>query len=233
MPSATHRWSSSAVSCRKGSARIVVKLESSNPTGSMKDRVAKAMIERAAGDGRLPPGGTVVEYTGGSTGISLGLICAALGYKAHFVTSDAFSDEKLHTMRAYGAELTIIPSDQRKITEQLIKAMMARAEEISRLPDHWFCNQINNRDGEAGYHSMGEEMWLQSGDVSMRSCRRWAPRIPSTVRACLASSQSARARGGGRAGGVRGARGQASRLAQDRGNRHRVHTLALAARRSE
>ena len=147
-----------------GSARIVVKLESSNPTGSMKDRVAKAMIERAAADGRLPAGGTVVEYTGGSTGISLGLICAALGYKAHFVTSDAFSDEKLHTMRAYGAELTIIPSDRKRITEQLIKAMMAKAEEISRLPGHWLCNQINNRDGEAGYHSMGEEMWAQAGE---------------------------------------------------------------------
>ena len=129
----------------------------------MKDRVAKAMVERAAADGRLPAGGTVVEYTGGSTGISLGLICAALGYKAHFVTSDAFSDEKLRQMQAYGAELTLIPSDGGKINEQLIKAMMAKAEELSRRPGHWYCNQINNRDGEAGYHSMGEEMWTQSG----------------------------------------------------------------------
>jgi cysteine synthase A len=145
------------------SARIVVKHEPSNPTGSMKDRVAKAMVERAAADGRLPAGGTVVEYTGGSTGISLGLICAALGYKAHFVTSDAFSDEKLRQMRAYGAELTLMPSDGGKINEQLIKAMMAKAEELSRRPGHWYCNQINNRDGEAGYHSMGEEMWTQSG----------------------------------------------------------------------
>ena len=146
-----------------GSARIVAKLETSNPTGSMKDRVAKAMIEGAAADGRLPPAGTVVEYTGGWTGSSLGLICAALGYKAHFVTSDAYREEKLHTMRAYGAELTIIPSDQGKVTEQLIRAMMARAEELSRRPGHWFCNQINNRDGEAGYHPMGEEMWTQAG----------------------------------------------------------------------
>jgi cysteine synthase A len=146
-----------------GWARIVVKHEPSNPTGSMKDRVAKAMVERAAADGRLLPGGTVVEYTGGSTGISLGLICAALGYKAHFVTSDAFSDEKLRQMQAYGAELTIIPSERGRINEQLIKAMMAQAEELSRRPRHWYCNQINNRDGEAGYHSMGEEMWTQSG----------------------------------------------------------------------
>src|SRR5882672_1243848 len=147
----------------RDSARIIVKLESSNPTGSMKDRVARAMIEAAVADGRLRPGGTVVEYTGGSTGISLGLICAALGYKAHFVTSDAFSDEKLDTMRAYGAELTIIASEQRKITGQLIRAMMARAEELSRQPGHWLCDQVNNRDGEAGYHAMGEEMWTQAG----------------------------------------------------------------------
>ena len=146
----------------KGSSRVVVKLESSNPTGSMKDRVAKAMVEAAITDGRLPPGGTVVEYTGGSTGISLGLICAALGYKAHFVSSDAFSDEKLDTMRAYGAELTLIPSEERRITAQLIKAMMAKAEEISREPGHWFCNQINNADGEAGYHAMGDELWTQT-----------------------------------------------------------------------
>jgi cysteine synthase A len=146
-----------------GSARVVAKLESSNPTGSMKDRVAKAMIEAAVADGRLRPGGTVVEYTGGSTGISLGLICAALGFKAHFVSSDAFSDEKLDTMRAYGAELTLIPSDHRRITGQLIKAMMAKAEELSRRPGHWLCNQINNTDGEAGYYAMGEELWTQAG----------------------------------------------------------------------
>jgi len=80
------------------SARIVVKLESANPTGSMKDRLAKMIIESAAKDGRLEPGGTVVEYTAGTTGISLALVCAALGYKSHFVFSDAFSDEKRYTM---------------------------------------------------------------------------------------------------------------------------------------
>src|SRR6185436_7691354 len=87
-----------------GSARIVAKLESANPTGSMKDRLGRALIEHAAADGRLTPGGTVVEYTAGTTGISLALVCAALGYKAHFVFSDAFSDEKRFTMRAFGAE---------------------------------------------------------------------------------------------------------------------------------
>lgn len=146
-----------------GSARVVVKLESSNPTGSMKDRVAKAMVEAAIADGRLKPGGTVVEYTGGSTGISLALVAAALGYKAHFVSSDAFSEEKLLTMRAYGAQLTLVPSDQRKINAALIQAMIARAKELAQLPGHWLCNQIGNVDGEAGYHSLGEEMWAQSG----------------------------------------------------------------------
>ena len=117
-----------------GSARIIAKLESANPTGSMKDRVARAMVERAAADGRLPPGGTVVEYTAGTTGISLALMCAARGYKAHFVFSDAFSDEKRRTMRAYGAQLTDVVSDKKRITEQLIKAMIAMATEISRRP---------------------------------------------------------------------------------------------------
>jgi cysteine synthase A len=146
-----------------GSARIVAKLESANPTGSMKDRVARSMVEHAAADGRLPPGGTVVEYTAGTTGVSLALICAARGYKAHFVFSDAFSQEKRLTMRAYGAELTDVLSDKKRINEQLIKTMIATAGEISRRPGHWYCDQLNNRDGEAGYHALGEELWEQSG----------------------------------------------------------------------
>lgn len=146
-----------------GCARIVAKLESTNPTGSMKDRMARAIVERAAADGRLPPGGTVVEYTAGTTGISLALVCAALGYKTHFVFSDAFSDEKRYTMRAYGAEITDVPSDNKKITEQLIKTMIATAGDISRRPGHWWADQLNSHDGEVGYHSLGEEIWRQTG----------------------------------------------------------------------
>jgi cysteine synthase A len=146
-----------------GAARVVAKLESANPTGSMKDRVAFAMVASAAADGRLPPGGTVVEYTAGTTGISLALISAARGYKAHFVFSDAFSNEKRWTMRAYGAELTDVASDHGSITARLIKSMIAAAGEISRQPGHWWCDQLNNRDGEAGYHPLGEELWAQSG----------------------------------------------------------------------
>ena len=128
----------------------------------MKDRVARAMVEQAAADGRLGPGGTVVEYTAGTTGVSLALICAARGYKAHFVFSDAFSEEKRYTMRAYGAELTDVLSDNKRITERLIKGMIAKAAEISRRPGHWYCDQLNNRDGEAGYHPLGEELWEQA-----------------------------------------------------------------------
>lgn len=147
-----------------GSARVVAKLESANPTGSMKDRMAQALVQRAAADRRLSPGGTVVEYTAGTTGISLALVCAALGYKAHFVFSDAFSDEKRYTMRAYGAEITDVLSDNKKITEQLIKRMIATAGEISRQPGHWWCDQLNNHDGEVGYHPLGEEIWQQTGE---------------------------------------------------------------------
>ena len=146
-----------------GCARVVAKLESANPTGSMKDRVARAMVDQAAADGRLPPGGTVVEYTAGTTGVSLALICAARGYGAHFVFSDAFSEEKRRTMRAYGAELTDVPSDSKRITEQLIRTMIATAGEIARRPGHWYCDQLSNRDGEAGYYSLGEELWEQAG----------------------------------------------------------------------
>src|SRR4029077_987646 len=97
-------------------------------------------------------------------GISLAFVCAALGYKAHFVYSDAFSVEKRFTMRAFGAEITDVPSDDKKITSQLIKAMIAKAGEISRQPGHWWCDQLNNRDGEAGDHPLGEGLWGKAGE---------------------------------------------------------------------
>jgi cysteine synthase A len=148
----------------RGCARVLAKLESANPTGSMKDRMARALVERAAADGRISPGGTVVEYTAGTTGISLALVCSALGYKAHFVFSDAFSDEKRYAMRAYGGEITDVPSEKGKITEKLIKTMIATAGEISSRPGYWWADQLNNQDGEAGYHSLGEEIWEQTGE---------------------------------------------------------------------
>jgi cysteine synthase A len=146
----------------KGSARIVAKLESANPTGSMKDRLARTIVGRAAAAGRLPPGGTVVEYTAGTTGISLALVASALGYRTHFVFSDAFSDEKRWTMRAYGAEITDVMSDNKTITKELIQAMIAKAEEVSRQPGHWWADQLKNEDGADGYAGLGEEIWQQT-----------------------------------------------------------------------
>lgn len=146
-------------------ARVVLKMESANPTGSMKDRMAQAAIEGAERDGRLRPGGTVVEYTGGSTGVALALVCAAKGYRCRLVSSDAFSREKIDHMRALGAEVTIIPSDHGKITEALIKSMIARAAEYAKEPGAFWTDQLNNRDIHRGYHALGEEIWAQTGGV--------------------------------------------------------------------
>jgi cysteine synthase A len=146
-----------------GSARIVAKLEWANPTGSMKDRMARAAIERAEASGRLRPGGTVVEYTAGTTGISLAFVCAAKGYPLEIVFSDAFSDEKRRTMQAFGAHITDVKSDNKKITEQLIKSMISTAAEISSRPNHWYCDQLNNHDAIEGYLPLGDEIWEQTG----------------------------------------------------------------------
>src|SRR5512137_2613309 len=109
-----------------GCAEIWVKYEGANPTGSMKDRMALSMIEGAERRGELKPGWTVVEYTGGSTGSSLAMVCAKKGYRAHFVTSDAFAEEKIQTMRIFGAEVEIIPSENGLITAELIDSLVER-----------------------------------------------------------------------------------------------------------
>jgi cysteine synthase A len=145
-----------------GCADIFVKLESENPTGSVKDRMAHAVISRAEGDGRLQPGDTVVEYTGGSTGTSLALVCAALGYRIQIVTSDAFSQEKLDHMAALGAELTLVPSEGGLTTRKLILDMIEAARLLSREPHTYWTDQLNNHDSIAGYYSLGEEIWSQT-----------------------------------------------------------------------
>jgi cysteine synthase len=141
-----------------GCADIYVKLESSNPTGSMKDRMALSMIKGAERSGQLKPGGKVVEYTGGSTGSSLAMVCAVKGYKAHFVSSDAFSEEKLQTMRAFGAEVEIIPGENGKITAKLFELMIERARELSREPNTFWTDQFNNVDNRNAYHQMAGEI---------------------------------------------------------------------------
>lgn len=143
-------------------ARILLKLESENPTGSMKDRMALAMIEAAERDGRLEPGGAVVEYTGGSTGVSLSLVCAVKGYPLHVVTSDAFSREKLDHMKILGARLQIIESDGGRMTEKLTKDMIAAAGLIARETGAFRTDQMKNRDQLSAYHAMAEEIWAQT-----------------------------------------------------------------------
>jgi cysteine synthase A len=144
------------------SATIFAKLESANPTGSMKDRMAKAIIEQAEKKGLLRNGSTIVEYTAGTTGISLAFVCAARGYKFHAVFSDAFSNEKRITMKAFGAQITDVLSDEKKITASLIKEMISKAGEISKTENHWWADQLNNQDAADGYLSLGEEIWQQT-----------------------------------------------------------------------
>ncbi|MGE5177878.1 MAG: PLP-dependent cysteine synthase family protein [Bacteroidota bacterium] len=143
-------------------ATILAKLEWENPTGSMKDRMARAVIERAEADGRLKPGDTVVEYTGGSTGSSLALICAAKGYPIRIVTSDAFSPEKRDQMAALGAELTLVPSEGGKTTKKLILDMIEAARVLSRDPCTYWTDQLQNTDTLSGYYGLGEEIWSQT-----------------------------------------------------------------------
>lgn len=144
-------------------AEVWVKLEGQNPTGSMKDRMARAVIEKAAADGRLPPGGTVVEYTGGSTGTSLALVCGAHGYRIRIVTSDAFSAEKRTHMAALGAELTIVPSEGGLSTKKLFLEMIETARAFSREPNIYWTDQLNNQDSIGGYFGLAEEIWQQTG----------------------------------------------------------------------
>ena len=143
-------------------AQMLVKLEWENPTGSMKDRMAEAVISRPEADGRLKRGDTVVDYTGGSTGASLALVCAVKGYRIRIVTSDAFSKEKLDQMAAYGADLVLVPSEGGRTTKKLILDMIAAARKLSEEPHTYWTDQLNNHDSIAGYHPLGEEIWTQT-----------------------------------------------------------------------
>jgi len=143
-------------------AKTMVKLEWENPTGSMKDRMAQAMIAEAENDGRLKKGSTVIEYTGGSTGTSLALICAVKGYNLRIVSSDAFSQDKIDHMKALGADMTIVPSRGEGITKALIEEMIETAREFNKESGTYWTDQLNNVDHIAGYHQLGEEIWKQT-----------------------------------------------------------------------
>ena len=145
-----------------GCADILVKLEWENPTGSMKDRMAVGVLTKAEEDGRLKPGYTIIEYTGGSTGASLALVAGARGYPIRIVSSDAFAREKLDQMRALGAELTLVPSEGGKTTRKLILDMIETARQMSQHPKTYWTDQLNNQDSIAGYLPLGEEIWRQT-----------------------------------------------------------------------
>jgi cysteine synthase A len=146
----------------EGCARLLIKLESENPTASMKDRMALAMIEAGERSGRLKPGGRVVEYTGGSTGVSLSLICAAKGYPLSIVTSDAFSAEKRQHMAVFGAELTLVPSKGGGMDAALTNNMIAAARDITERTGAFWTDQLNNADQLTAYHAMADEILAQA-----------------------------------------------------------------------
>jgi cysteine synthase A len=188
-------------------AQVWVKLEAANPTGSYKDRMALAMIEAAEADGRLRPGQTVVEYTGGSTGSSLAFVCAVKGYPLRIVSSDAFSVEKIRTMRAFGAEVELVASPQ-GITPELIPAMMRRAGEIAAETGAFATDQFNNVDMVNGYRGLGEELLEQlpgitafCGYVGTAGCFLGATRalraaLPALHRVVVEPAESAVLSGG-------------------------------------
>jgi cysteine synthase A len=149
----------------RDSADVVVKLEYFNPTGSYKDRMALAMIEGGERRGTLRPGMRVVEYTGGSTGSSLAMVCAMKGYEFHPLSSDAFATEKLDTMRAFGADLEIVPSDGGKVTPALFDRFKARIAELTKDSKNFWTDQFNNADALKGYAQIGSELLEQIGRV--------------------------------------------------------------------
>ncbi len=193
-------------------ADIFVKLEWENPTGSMKDRMALAVIGRAEEDGRLRPGDTVVEYSGGSTGASLALVCAAKGYRLRVVTSDAFSQEKRDHMAALGAELTLVPSEGGLTTRKLILDMIEAARTLSQEPHTYWIDQLNNHDSIAGYSSLGEEIWSQTngeigafvhsagGAASARGVATVLKRYQPAIRIVVVEPAESAVLSGGRAG---------------------------------
>ena len=147
---------------------IWVKWEGANPTGSMKDRMALSMVLGAEQRGQLQPGGRVVDYTGGSTGSSLAMVCAARGYQAHFVSSDAFSEEKLQTMRAFGARLEVVPSANGKVTPDLIHTCLDRVRVLAAEPNTFWTDQFNNPDNRAGYYADGRRDVDRAGRTARR-----------------------------------------------------------------
>jgi len=146
-------------------AEVWVKVESQNPTGSMKDRMAEAIVAGAIERGDLKPGGTMMDYTGGSTGSAIAMVCARLGYKSHFVSSNAFDASKLSTMRAFGATLDLLEAEAGLITPELFTRMFARVDELKCAPGYVWADQFNNRDSLGAYEKMAREIESALGAV--------------------------------------------------------------------
>jgi cysteine synthase A len=146
----------------EGGGELWAKWEGANPTGSMKDRMAIGMVTHGEASGVLRPGMRVVEYTGGSTGSSLAMVCAARGYRAHLVTADCFAAEKIQTMRAFGAVVEVLESDGGKVTPELFDRFKARIAELAEEPDTWWAQQFVNPGNAIGYRLLGSEIWEQS-----------------------------------------------------------------------
>ena len=177
----------------EGAARVLVKLEYLSPTGSYKDRMARSMVERAEQRGTLEKGMTVVEYTGGSTGISLAFVCALKGYPCRIVTNDAVALEKRRAMEIFGAKLDVLKSEGGKLTPDLVPRMMNRAREIAAESPSYATDQMRNPDMVAGYEPIGEELLRQvDGEIhtfcaavgtagmlmgTARALRRGAPHV--------------------------------------------------------
>jgi cysteine synthase A len=145
-----------------GAAEVLVKVEGGNPTGSYKDRMALAIIEGAERRGALAPGQRVVEFTGGSTGSSLAFVCAVKGYPLSIVTSDAFAREKLRTMRAFGADVTVVPSEGGRITPELFVRMRWEVDRIIEREGAFWTDQFHNTDALTGYAELGREIIRQT-----------------------------------------------------------------------
>jgi cysteine synthase A len=150
-----------------GGADVFVKLEYFNPTGSYKDRMALAMIEGAEARGALRPGMRVIEYTGGSTGSSLAMVCAVKGYAFAPLSSDAFAREKIQTMEAFGAEVEIVPSDGGNVTPALFDRFKARIAALNEDPATFWTDQFHNADALNGYRDIGVELLAQLGSVDV------------------------------------------------------------------
>lgn len=149
----------------KNSADVFVKLEYFSPTGSYKDRMALAMVQGAEARGRLKPGMRVIEFTGGSTGSSLAMVCALKGYEFTPLSSDAFAREKIDTMRAFGAEVEMVPSDGGAVTPALFERFRARIAALQAEPGTFWTDQFNNDDALDGYGGIGVELLEQLGTI--------------------------------------------------------------------